>query len=175
LIPWLGEGDTACDPAEHLLTRHAERLELQVRDRRLNDACGDSQLDERLDISRHGPGKAPDLCVQPRIENQLERALIVGRDAREAGLDPLDPERVEPAGDLQLLLWVENDADRLLAVAERCVVEADLGVYRRVAVDLAGPDAIVHRKSTGKEESFSAPAAVTRKLSSTRRPPPSGQ
>ena len=170
-----GESDAAGDSPKHLLPRDAERLELQVRDRRLDDARGDPQLDERLEIGRHCPGEAPDLGVQPRLENHLERALVVGGDAREACLDPLDPELVEPTRDLELLLRVENDADRLLAVPERRIVEADLGVDRRVAVDLAGPDAVVHRKSSGKEESFSAPSAVTRKLSSTRRPPPSGQ
>ena len=170
-----GESDAAGDPAEHLLPRDPERLKLEIRDRRLHHARGHPQLDKRLDIGRHGPGEAPDLGVQPRLEDEPERALVVGRDARETGLDPLDPKPVEPARDLELLLGVEYDANRLLPVAERRVVEADLCVDRRVAVDLAGPDAVVHRKSSGKEESFSARPAVTTKLSSTRRPPPSGQ
>src|SRR5256885_277519 len=118
---------------------------------------------------------APSHPRGPPLENRMDGALVVGGEAREAGLDPLDPELVEPTRDLELLLRIENDANRLLAVAERRVVEADLGVDRRVAVDLAGPDAVAHRKSSGKEESFSALSAVTRKLSSTRRPPPSGQ
>src|SRR5207247_3568482 len=143
-----GESDAAGDSPKHLLPRDAERLELQVRDRRLDDARGNPQLDERLEIGRHGPGEAPDLGVQPRFENQLERALVVGRDAREAGLDPLDPELVESPRDLELLLRVEDDADRLLPVAERRVVEADLRVHRRAAVDPAGPAAVAHRKTS---------------------------
>ena len=47
------------------------------------------------------PGEAPDLGVQPCLEIQPERALVVGGNAREAGLDPLDPELVEPTRDLE--------------------------------------------------------------------------
>ena len=144
-----GKRDAAGDPAEHLLPRNPERLQLQIRDRRFNDARGHAQLDERLEIGRHSPREAPDLRIQARLENEPERALVVGRDSRKAGLDPLDSEGVEPARDLELLPRVEDNADGLLPVAERRVVEADLGVDLRAAVDLTGPHAIVHRKSSG--------------------------
>src|SRR4029078_2271173 len=95
----------------------------------------------------------------------------------------VDPRRVEGARDLELLLGCEHDADRLLAVTERRVIEADRRARLRVErllVDRPRPDlCAVERHActipSGNGESFSAPSAVMRKLSSTRRPPPPSQ
>ena len=113
---------------------------------------------------------------------ELDRAPVLGRDAREARLDPVDPGGVERDGDLELLLRRQDDADRLLAVAQRRVVEADDAVRLRIErhlVETARPDlgAVDHACTipSGKLESFSAPSPVIRKLSSTRKPPPPSQ
>ena len=50
---------------------------------------------------------------------------IVLGDAGEADLDPVDTERVEELRDLQLLVRRQDDTDRLLAVAQRRVVQTD--------------------------------------------------
>src|SRR5213078_926551 len=78
--------------------------------------------------------------------------------------------------DLELLLRVEDDADGLLAVPQRRVIQADAAADPVLIVELARPD-LAHARTTpsGNEESFSAPVAVIRKLSSTRRPPPPSQ
>ena len=116
---------------------------------------------------------------QPGAGDQPDRLPVVGRDAREARLDPVDPELVEQARDLELLLRVEDDADRLLAVAQGRVVEPDAAAERGSgSFSDAGPDQLAHHAATtpsGNEESFSAPSRVIRKLSSTRRPPPPSQ
>ena len=54
---------------------------------------------------------------------------VVLRDAREAGLDPVDAELVEQPRDLELLLRIEDDADGLLAVTERRVVQPDAAAH----------------------------------------------
>ncbi len=119
-------GDGGRDPLQHLLARHAERPELELRDRRLDHAGRHAELDERLDVGLNGAREAPDLGVETGPGDQLDGLPVVGRDPREAGLDPLDAGLRERAGDLELLLRHEDDADRLLTVPERRVVEADL-------------------------------------------------
>ena len=172
----VGEAHGARDPLEHLLARDADRIELEVGDRRLDHRGLDAELDEELEVGRHRAREAPDLGAQPGAGDQLDGAPVVLRDAREAGLDPLDPEPVEQPRDLELLLGREDDADGLLAVAQRRVVQADLAADREPVVERARPDQVGHRTTpSGNEESFSTPPLVTRKLSSTRSPPPPGQ
>src|SRR5262249_47661232 len=160
----------------HLLARDPDRLQLEIRDRRLDHRGLDAELDEELEVGRHSPGETPDLGLQARAGDQLDGAPIVLRDARESGLDPSDPEAVEQPRDLELLLGREDDADGLLAVAQRGVVEADVATDCVTVIERAGPDQVGHRTTpSGKDESFSTPSLVTRKLSSTRSPPPPGQ
>ena len=174
--PALGrERDGAGDPVEHRLATHAERAQLQIRDGRLDDARGQPQLHERLHVGRHRAREAPHLGVEVGGCDAADRLAILVGDAREAGLDALDAERVDEPGDLQLVLGREHDADGLLAVAQGRVVEADLRGEAKAVVDRSGPEVGHQRKSSGNGDSFSAPSAVTRKLSSSRRPPPSGQ
>jgi hypothetical protein len=162
------------DPFEHPLSTHADRVQLEVGDRRLDHRGADTELDQRLEVGRHGAREAPDLGSQPRVGDQPDGVPVVLRDAREAGLDPIDPQVVEQACDLELLLGVEHHADGLLPVSQGRVVEADRAAEPVGVVHLAAPD---HPQTTpsGKAESFSAPFAVTRKLSSTRSPPPPSQ
>ena len=162
---------------------HAERLQLEIGDRALDHRRLHAELDERLDVGRHRTGEAPDLGAQTGAGDQPDRFGVLRRDAREPRLDPVDACVVERARDLELVLRAEDDADGLLAVSERRVVEPDrAGRLRleRPPVQVAGPDlvAVDHAHLTmpsGKRLSFSAPLSVMWKLSSTRRPPPSGQ
>src|SRR5262249_47605276 len=85
----------------------------------------DPELDERLDVGLDCAGKAPDLGAQPLVGDEPDGAGIVLGHAREARLDPFDPERVEQTRELELLLRIERDADGLLAVAECRVVQTD--------------------------------------------------
>ena len=55
----------------------------------------------------------------------FDRVPVVLRDAREAGLDASMPSSSSPR-DLELVIGVEDDADGLLAVAERRVVHPTL-------------------------------------------------
>ena len=143
------------------------------------DRRAHAELDQSLDVGRHRAREAPDLSLEPGGEDELDRAAVVLGDAGEAGLDPVDAEDVERAGDLQLVLRREHDADGLLAVAQGRVVEPHRPAAPERLVDAARPDPVpldhVARKSSGKDESRSAPSAVTRKLSSRRSPPPPSQ
>jgi hypothetical protein len=172
-----GEAHRALDPAEHRLAVDADRLELQVGDRRLDHRGRHAELDERLEVGRHCAREAPNLRGESGRGDQLDRAPVVVRDAREAGLDPLDPESVEELRDLELLLRVEDDPDRLLAVSQRRVVETDRAADAVAVVQRSRPDQVAHTRTTpsGNDDSFSTPVAVTRKLSSTRKPPPPSQ
>ena len=120
-----GEAHRVGDPPEHLLAVDADRVELQVGDRRLDHRRRDAELDERLEVGGHRTREAPDLARRPAAAISSTASPVVLRDAREAGLDAIDAELVEQPRDLELLLRVEHDADGLLAVAQRRVVEAD--------------------------------------------------
>ena len=115
-------------------------------------------------------------ALRPASRDEPDRLRVLCRDAREPGLDPVDAGIVEQPRDLELLLRAEHDADGLLAVAERRVVQADAAVDAVRVVELAGPDQVGHATTpSGNGDSFSAPSAVMRKLSSTRSPPPPSQ
>jgi hypothetical protein len=168
-----GERDRATDPLQHRLPGDAVRLELEVGDRALDHRGVHAELYELLDVRLNCAGEAPDLGRETCAGDQLDRAPVVLRDARETGFDAVDPEPVECACQLELLLGVENDPDRLLAVAQRGVVQPHAPAQLVRTVDLAGPD---HRTTpSGKGDSFCAPSAVIRKLSSRRSPPPPSQ
>ena len=128
------------DAPEHLLPVDADRVQLQVGDRRLDHRRGHTELDERLEIRGNRTREAPDLRAEPGAGDQLHRVPVVLRHAREAGLDAVDAELVEQLRDLELLLGIEHDADGLLAVAQRGVVQADAPAEAIAVVQSAGPD-----------------------------------
>ena len=89
-----------------------------------------------------------------------------------------------PVSDLKLKAYgVERDADGLLAVAQRRVVEADRPAPLRfesaavqvAQIQLVARDAHARTIPSGKEQSFSASPLVISQLSSTRSPPPPSQ
>jgi len=174
------ERDRRADPLEHRRPRHAEGGELPVRDRAFDHGRLQAQLQECLHVRADGSREAPDLRIETRFEDQRDRACVVLRHAREPGLDPIDAGFGQRLCNLHFLLWIEHDSDGLLTVAEGRIVEAD-GHARlwleRVRVQVARPhpravDRHARTIPSGNAESFSAPVSVTRKLSSTRRPPP---
>ena len=57
--------------------------------------------------------------------DRLDRLEVAGRGDREAGLDHVDAQARELLGDLELLLRVQRDPGRLLAVAQRRVEDVD--------------------------------------------------
>src|SRR5262249_6472693 len=120
----------------------------------------------------HCSGEAPHLGAQAGLGDEADGVPVVLRDPWKPRLDPVDAEVVEQTRDLELLLGVEHDADRLLAVAERRVVEPDRAAEPVGVVEIAGPEGHAVTTPSGNEESFSAPREVPRKLSSPRRPPP---
>ena len=138
------ERDRVHDPLQHRLAVDSERLELEVRDRGFDHARADAQLDQRLHVGVDGAGEAPDLGFQTGVADQLDGAPVVRGHAREPGLDPLDPELVEPARQLELFLRRQHDPDGLLPVAEGRGVEPDAPVEAVRVVDRAGPEG--HRK-----------------------------
>ena len=144
----------------------------------------------------HGSREAPDLGAQTGPRDRLHGSVVVLGDAREPGLDPVDAGGVERARDLELVLGREHDPDRLLAVAQRRVVEADDDVRLRLErhpVQVARPDlswssvigeppsyklSLAPSRRTipsGNGLSFSGAPSVTSQLSSSRRPPPPSQ
>ena len=139
-----GEAHGARDAVEHLLAGDADRLELQIRDRRLDHGVAHAHFDEQLEIGRHGTGEAPDLGGQPRTSDQLDAAPVLCGHAGKACLDPLDPESVQEPRDLELLLGREDDTDGLLPVAQRRVVEAYPPADAEAVVQRAGPDQAGH-------------------------------
>ena len=85
------------------------------------------------------------------FEDALDGLRVFIRNAGETRLDASDAELGELAGDLELVVGREADAGRLLAVAQRRVVEADgLGAVEpllngiqfveRAGPNLVGPD-----------------------------------
>ena len=113
------------DPVEHLLARDADRIELQVGDRRLDHREADAELDERLEVGGHRAREAPDLGAQPgRAISSTACQSSSETRGKPASIRSI-AELVEEPRDLELLVRVEHDADRLLAVAQRRVVETD--------------------------------------------------
>ena len=92
--------------------------------------CGRSATCDRLDgplrVAVAAAGERGDRDPALRLlGDPPDRLEVAGRGGREAGLDDVDPETGELAGDLELLGGGQAGAGRLLAVAERRVEDAD--------------------------------------------------
>ena len=113
-----------------------------LRDRALDHRGSEAELDESLDIGADRTREPPDLGVEARFENERDRAR---RRPTRAETPPRSdrPRGGECSRDRELVLGREHDADRLLAVPECRVVEADGDVrlrLERFRVEVAGPD-----------------------------------
>ena len=169
---------SGCARASSRGRRRAPRA--SIGDRALDHGGGQPELDERLDVRLDGARKPPDLGLQAGLDDHPDRPRVIVGHAREPGLDAVDAGVGERRRDRELVLRREHDAHRLLAVAQGRVVETHRRVrlrLERMGVQVAGPhlravDGHAATIPSGNGESFSAPPAVIRKLSSTRSPPP---
>ena len=78
-----------------------------------------------VDVGLVGAREAADHRALDAAGDRLDRLEVAGRGDREAGLDHVDAEPRQLLGDLDLLLGVERDPRRLLAVAQRGVEDVD--------------------------------------------------
>jgi hypothetical protein len=74
-----------------------------------------------VDVLRGGARQAADHRTVNLAGDGLDRLEVTGRRYGEPGFDHVDSEPRQLVGDLELLLLVQRDARRLLAVAERRV------------------------------------------------------
>ena len=145
VIPSLAANETASrDPAEHRLARDAERVELQV-------ARSATRSPSRGRRARRAPRRRPATAREkpqtsassPASAISRTALAVLVRDAREAGLDPLDARaRRERARDLELLLRRRarrrRSARRRAASCRRGRRSRRRSAYG--VVELAGPD-----------------------------------
>ena len=75
-----------------------------------------------------GPRQAGDARSLDLAGDRLDRLEVVRRGDREAGLDDVDAQLGELAGDLELLGPVQGRARRLFAVAQRRIEDVDVAV-----------------------------------------------
>ena len=78
-----------------------------------------------VDVGLVGAGEAADDRALDLARDRLDGLEVAGRGDREAGLDHVDAQPRELLGDLELLLGVQRDPGRLLAVAKRRVEDVD--------------------------------------------------
>src|SRR5262249_2277243 len=79
----------------------------------------------RVDVGLVGAGEPADDRPLHVVGDRLDSLEVTGRGDREAGLDHVDAEPGELLRDLDLLLRVEGDARRLLAVAQGRIEDVD--------------------------------------------------
>ena len=109
---------------------------LASRDRRLDHARLHAELDQRLYVGGDRAREAPDLGVEAGAGDQLDR--VASRPAETRG-KPASIRSIPSASiaraSSSFCSRVEDDADGLLAVAQRRVVEADRAADRVRLVD----------------------------------------
>ena len=113
---------------------NADRVELEVPDRRLDHARRDAELDERLDVRLHRAEKPQTSAFSPasRISWTARQSSSETR-GNPASIRSI-PSSSRPRAISSFCSGVEHDADGLLAVAQRRVVEADARALERGAV-----------------------------------------
>ena len=119
----------------HGLLEHLGRLEVELsfhvdRARGDNDvetgaSCVGERFDGRVDVLERGAGERGDGGVLDGLGDGPDAFEVARRRDREASLDHIDAEALELGGDLDLLVWLQRDARRLLAVAKGCVEDRD--------------------------------------------------
>src|SRR5215213_4701162 len=132
--------------------------------------CALPIFEQSLHVGAQGAREAPDLGAETCLLDQLDRAAILRRHARKPCLDPVDPKVVEPVSDLELLLGIEHDPDRLFAVAKRGVVQANGAADRDLVVDVPGPDRrIAHPTASPSATADSTSRAIVTAYMTIRR------
>ena len=128
------ERDRVGDPLEHRLARDAERIELRVGDRRLDHAaCTPSSTSASTSAGPRARSPTP----RRRGRRRRSASRRPSRPARRAGSRPRSARSRASRwrGRARASARVEDDADGLLAVAERRVVEADRAADAAGVVD----------------------------------------
>ena len=121
----LGEGHALADLVEHPLPRLGQLvLDVDVAGRHGDGHGVDAAVERVLDVVDDGPVPGEDGGVEPEVDDLLDRRLLVAAHGRDADLDLVHADLVEQLGDADLLVVAEHDAGRLLAVAQRGVVDA---------------------------------------------------
>ena len=118
--------------ARHLRPRHLEHVllvllelvhDVDVRARQEDVDARVLRVPYRLpagvDVSRHRARQAGDRRAAHLFRDRRHGFEVARRRRREPGLDEVDPQALQRPRDLQLLLDVQRDARRLLAVAQR--------------------------------------------------------
>ena len=122
----LGVVDDVDALAQHVFPGPLELvLELRIADRHLDDDAVAAAFERLVDVGVHRAGEGVDLRLQPELGNLLDRLEVHVGHRRHAGLDALDADFGELLGDRDLVLDVHDHAGRLLAVAQRRVVDLD--------------------------------------------------
>ena len=119
----------------HGLLEHLGRLEVELpfhvdraggdNDVETGASCVGERFDGRVDVLERGAGERGDGGVLDGLGDGPDAFEVAGRRDREASLDHVDAEALELGGDLDLLVWLQRDARRLLAVAKGCVEDRD--------------------------------------------------
>ena len=81
-----------------------------------------------LDVSRYAAAERENLGAEVQIDDGFHRFLVLPRHGRHAGLDAIDAQLGELLGNGDLVFDGKDDAGRLLALAQRHVVNLDLAI-----------------------------------------------
>jgi hypothetical protein len=119
---------------DHLLAGGVELL-LDVAVAGGNDEVDavDAAVHGEVDVPPDAAGEARHPGVQPEVGDPRDGRPLAGAGAGAAGLDDRDARRVQPAGDVDLLVGRQRDARRLLAVPQRRVQNPYLAAVERGA------------------------------------------
>ena len=87
----------------------------------------DPAVDGEFDVAHHAPAEGIDLGGNPGRCDPLDRIRVGGRYCGKAGLDAMDPGFGQRLGDPQLVVGGELDSGLLLAVAQRDIMNLEIG------------------------------------------------
>ena len=99
-------------------------LQLGIADRNLDDHAVAAAFERLVDIGVHRAREGEDLRLQSQFRDFLDGLEVLLGDRGHAGLDALDADFVQLLGNRDFVGDAEHHARRLLAVAQRGVVNA---------------------------------------------------
>src|SRR5581483_1007626 len=119
-----GGGEALRQPRDELGAVDVVDVLAQVRvDRVLDDHAGEPGGRARLDVAGDGAGEADELALEAELGDSGATGGDLGGDGRHPDLDPRHAELGKRLRDRDPFVAAEDDARRLLAVAERDVVD----------------------------------------------------
>ena len=121
----LGVVDHADALLQHVFPGPFELVfELGIADRDLDNHAVAAAFQRLVDIGVHGAGEGVDLRLQPQLRNFLDGLEILLGDGGHAGLDAIHADFGQLLGNRHFVGDAENHSRRLLAIAQRGVVNA---------------------------------------------------